>query len=99
MFKHGEVNPLSVFGLRRMEHCPPHFIKVAFDIYISDKIISDWIYENLTGRFYLGEQYSAIEESKNTTQFFMQKLAAFEIPGEASMFALTLDTINQHPFW
>ena len=95
MLKHGEVNSLAVFGLRRLEHCPPHFTRVSFDISTTDKVVSDWIYEHLTGRFYLDDEYKRVE---NNTQ--IQKLAAFEIPGEASMFALTLDTINKTlDFW
>ena len=55
MLKHGEINPLNVFGLRRMDHCPPHFEKVYFDLRTSEKHISDWIYEHLIGRFWFGD--------------------------------------------
>lgn len=93
MLKHNEVNPLSVFGLRRMEHCPPHFSPVRFDIRVNEKQITDWIWENLDGRFYVGDHYS---ESGNGN-FISQKMVAFEEPGEASYFALVLDTINRTP--
>jgi hypothetical protein len=94
MLKHNEVNPLAVFGLRELEHCPPHFIKVEFDLKTADKAISDWIWTNLSGRFWYGDWYSK-DESYNVT---FQKCAAFESPGEASMFALMLDQINKHAF-
>jgi hypothetical protein len=92
MLKHNEINPLTVFGLRRMNHCPPHFTSVTFDIHTDDKKITDWIWENVTGRFYYGDFY--IENSNGSIT--MQKQAAFEIAGEASYFGLVLDTIQKH---
>jgi len=100
MLKHGEVNPLAVFGLRRLEHRPPHFVSMPFEARVSDKIITDWIYENLEGRFYLNDEYTVLEKhklSQPSTQ--ANKVVAFEIPGEVSMFALMLDTINQTQDW
>lgn len=90
MLKYGEVNPLNVFGLRRMDHCPPHFVRVDFDLKTEDKQITDWIYENLAGRFYFNDAYIADEQGR--TQ--MCHRAAFESGGEASMFGLILETIN-----
>jgi hypothetical protein len=43
MLKYGEINPLNVFGLRRVEHCPPHFEQVHFNLHVNDKKITDWI--------------------------------------------------------
>jgi len=95
MLKHKEVNSLAVFGLRRMDHCPPHFITIKFDGHNNDKIITDWIWENLDGRFYMGDDYAESPESS----IFMQKIVGFELPGEASYFSLILDTINHYPEW
>ena len=92
MLKHNEVNPLSVFGLRNLDHCPPHFTRFTFDSNILDKTIADWIYENLTGRFYLGDEYYTHDSNGKVG---IRKCAAFENPGEASYFALQLDTIIQ----
>jgi hypothetical protein len=89
VLKYGEVNPLNVFGLRRLDHCPPHFIEVKYKLQCSEKKITDWIIENLEGRFYAGDSY--MEENDH---IHMVKSAAFEIPGEASMFALILDKLN-----
>lgn len=94
MLKHQEVNPLAVFGLRRVEHCPPHFVQVTFDSRTTDKILTDWIYTHLDGRFFLGDWYTKEDNSSIT----MSKCVAFELPGEASYFALQLDQINQHEF-
>jgi hypothetical protein len=92
MLKYGEANPLTVFGLRRLEHCPPHFVKVEFDLRVQEKAIADWIWANVTGRFWYDDLYYTSDSG--STEF--RKCAAFEIPGEASMFALILDTINTY---
>jgi hypothetical protein len=91
MLKYNEINPLAVFGLRRVDHLPPHFTRVLFDTYVSEKTFTDWIYANLTGRFYYGEWYSEGPSGRNTAT----KCVAFESPGEATMFSLILDTINK----
>jgi hypothetical protein len=90
MLKHNEVNPLTVFGLRRMDHCPPHFIPVLFDLRVAEKQISDWVWEHLSGRFYYGDFYTELSNGTLTAQ----KMFAFEEPGEASYFALMIDTVN-----
>jgi len=94
MLKYGEANPLAVFGLREMDHCPPHFTPVLFELRSNPKVISDWIWANLSGRFWYGDWYSKTDQELVQ----IQKCAAFEIAGEASMFALILDQINQNNF-
>lgn len=83
-----EPNPLNLYDLRQVPHCPPHFYVVDFDISVGTKQISDWIFLNLAGRFYLGDVYKP-EDSR------IQKRAGFEIPGEGSYFALCLHDINK----
>jgi hypothetical protein len=90
MLKHGEINPLNVFGLRRLDYCPPHFSKVPFTNYVDVKVITDWIYENFSGRFCVIDEYQDTASGSSA----MIKCAGFEELGEASMFALMLDTIN-----
>lgn len=92
MLKYGEVNPLAVFGLRRLDHCPPHFERVEFDCRVSEKDIADWIYTNLQSRFFLGDWYTP----KSDGGTHMVKCAAFESAGESTYFALQLDQINTH---
>lgn len=84
------VNPLNLFNLRRVEHCPPHFYGVDFDLYSNDKKISDWIYENLSGRFFLGDVWSS-----TGGKLKICKRAGFEIHGEATYFAIQLNDINK----
>lgn len=93
MLKHGEVNPLNVHGLRELSWCPPHFECVQFDLYTSAKDITDWIYENLEGRFYMGQ--IDIRETM-TSPTHRKTLVAFEHPGEASYFSLYLTQINNY---
>lgn len=90
MLKYGEVNPLNVFGLRRVDHCPPHFTRVDFDLKTQDKRITDWIWEHCAGRFYFGDAY--IVDQNNKTQ--MTHRVAFEHPSEAMLFGLVLEEIN-----
>lgn len=91
MLRNGEVNLLTVHGLRELERCPPHFVQVQFDLGlgINTKTITDWIWENLEGRFWFGNMYEYTKNGKIS----MSSCAAFEIPGEASMFSLCLDKI------
>jgi len=89
-----EINPLNVFGLRRIEHLPPHFESITFDLRANEKAITDWIHENLRGRFYFDDHYSTTEGGS----VVMCKCAAFEEPGELSYFGLFLDTINQSSY-
>lgn len=92
MLKHGEVNPLDVFGMRQLSHCPPHFEVITFDLATNLKAIVDWIYENLSGRFYIGDHFSAEAEGHNRVK--LCKIVGFEIPEEASYFGLFLPNIN-----
>jgi hypothetical protein len=87
-----QINPLNVHNLRVLDHCPPHFFVVDFDLSTGAKQISDWIYENLSGRFYFGEVFSVSVDTGNTT---MHRRVAFEIHSEASYFALVLPEINK----
>lgn len=92
MLKHGEVNPLAVWGLRRLEHCPPHFTSVDFDLRCDEKSVTDWIWDNLSGRFYFGDIY---RENPASSGIVVCKRASFEQGAEASFFGMMLDTINK----
>lgn len=95
MLKHGEANPLNIFGLRKLDHCPPHFERVEFNPYANEKAIQDWIYENLSGRFYIGYR----DVNSNGSQFQRQLIVGFEQASEASYFSLFLQQINPQPTW
>jgi hypothetical protein len=91
MIKTGEPNPLNIFNMRRLNYCSPHLERVYFDIKVHDKIIIDWIYENLEGRFYYGDELHFVDNKA-----VIQKCVAFEIQSEASFFCFALENINKH---
>ena len=84
-----EINPLSVFGLRRVSHCPPHFEKMPFDLKIDEKRITDWIYENTSGRFFSGQ---LVIDGK------LSYCAAFENHSEASFLAFHIPELNKYSY-
>ena len=71
-------------------HCPPHFCRVDFDLRAEEKTISDWIWENLAGRFYFGDGY--VQDEQGRVQSVHR--CAFESQGEATLFGLMLDQFN-----
>ena len=73
-----------------MEHCPPHFESLIFDLRARPKDITDWVYENLAGRFYFDDHYHQTE----TGSVALSKMIAFEDASELSYFGLFLDTLN-----
>lgn len=86
-----QLNPLNANQLRVLDHCPPHFYVVDFDLVCHPKKITDWVYENLYGRYYYGE----IVKTGTNSGYNIQKRIAFEIHSEASYFALMLGDINK----
>jgi len=90
MLRFGEINPLNTHGLRQMDFCPPHFEKVLFDIKVDEHRICDWIWSNLSSRFYIGEWVSTGHDARRS----QCKIIAFEDPSEATYFGLFLDRIN-----
>lgn len=110
MLRDGEPNPLSVHNQRLIEGtCPPHFTQVTFDLYLHQihKNFTDWIWENLEGRFWFGDIYH-VDNIHNTedgvlpntyvtnqkSQIHMYACGAFELPSEATMFAMCRDQIS-----
>lgn len=95
MLKYNEVNPLNVFGLRRLAHCPPHFEILCFDLKTQEKNITDWIYENLASRFFVGDTYIVSPENGN---MILCHKVGFEDPSELTYFGMFLDTINAYDY-
>lgn len=92
MLKHGEPNPLNVHQLRQLSWCPPHFTRVVFEPYVTEKTITDWLYENLEGRFYVGD--IDIARTPGGKPIDRNLLVAFELANEASYFSLYLPSLN-----
>ena len=97
MLQYREINPLNVHGLRRVDHCPPHFLQVCFDLKTQEQSISDWIFTQLSGRFYYGDKITLDDTGKRG----MCKVVAFERHSEATYFGLFLDQLNsnEHNIW
>jgi len=84
------INKLNAHSLRRVSHCPPHFQKIFFDLGTGEKNITDWIYENLDGRFYAQNMVMLANALS-----YMSFCVAFESHQEATYFSLFLIQINQ----
>lgn len=106
MLRDGTPNPLNVHQLRRVHWCPPHFTPVVFDRHVNERDILAWLYENLEGRFYLGDHDEPTQPldptldpthviiSSDRPNYNRRFLVAFERSSEASYFALLLPQIN-----
>lgn len=60
---------------RELDFSPKHFVKIPLTAMVDVKVARDWIWKNLSARFYIRQNHCA----------------SFEDPGEASMFALIKD--------
>jgi hypothetical protein len=83
--KKNKINPLNVLEVRRVEFCPPYFETVVINPnYNLSKAVEEWIYENCSSRFYVG---NTVELSE--TASFKQKIKiGFENPAELSFFMI-----------
>ncbi len=85
MVKKNKINPLNVLEVRRVEFCPPYFETIVINpTYNLSKALEEWIYENCSSRFYVG---NTIELGESTP--FKQKIKiGFENPSELSYFMI-----------
>jgi hypothetical protein len=60
----GEVNPLSVLGLRKLNFIPDHFAKVTVNKTIDTKLIDNWINYNLNSRYAINKNLSLDQNKK-----------------------------------
>jgi len=47
----GEVNPLSVLGIRKLSFIPEHFSRITVNKVIDVKLLDHWINYNLNSRY------------------------------------------------
>jgi len=88
MLVHGEINPLNVTGQREFSYLAPHLVAIYFDRRCTELDLKNWIWANLSGRFWMG---TVMTDSND-----LQACVAFENPAEAGYFSLLLDKINVH---
>jgi hypothetical protein len=89
--KAGKVNPLNVLGVRRTSFPAQHFHYISIPKYTPTlhRTISDWIYNNLNGRFYIGQAVDLVDN----TIVFVTKIG-FEQEKEVSYFKLACPHIS-----
>lgn len=79
-----KINPLNVLGCREVADPPPHFHYIFIDLkYNIISSVKQWIYENLTNRFYLGESLQL-----DNNQFTIRVKIGFEEPKKPASFYL-----------
>jgi len=81
-----DINPITWFGTRELEHIPPHFVKSSTSV---DEEKYMWILSKLSGRFCIDENHSLLTSDK----FFIlskdfERPVYFEDPKEAMIFEL-----------
>jgi hypothetical protein len=47
----GEVNPLSVLGMRKLNFIPEHFARITVNNSVDSKLLDHWINYNLNSRY------------------------------------------------
>lgn len=60
----GEVNPLGVLGMRKLNFIPEHFTKISIDKYIDIKLLDHWINYNLNSRYAIKKSYTLDHNKK-----------------------------------
>ena len=85
--KHGKPNPLNLLDLRRVRFPARHFHYIVLDKYNPRKLsqIDDWIFQNLNGRYYLGQ---TLDLDTNNSIVYTLKVG-FEEEKELSFFLLS----------
>lgn len=62
----GEVNPLGILELRKLNFIPEHFSVISIDSYVDMKMLEYWITFNLNGRYALKKKYTVDQKNKMT---------------------------------
>lgn len=80
----GEVNPLSVLGLRKLNFIPEHFAKININKSIDIKLLDYWINYNLNSRYAITKNLS-IDSNKKIIEILE---IGMEDPKEITMLTL-----------
>jgi hypothetical protein len=89
--KHGKPNPLNFLDLRRVQFPARHFHYTTLPKYSPGivKSVDNWIYNNLNGRYYVGQ---AIDLDNTNTITYVTKIG-FEQEKEISFFLLSYSNL------
>lgn len=89
MDKHLKVNPLNVFGMRRVIFCPPHFESVSVELmYNMGRSLEAWIEEHTSGRYYIGQKIDSNIFETNRKKVKYSTIVSFETSKDLSYFLL-----------
>jgi len=91
MDKQKKINPLNVFGMRRVKFCPPHFESTNVDLtYNMTNSIEQWIDKNTKGRFFLDQQviFSPHESHMGRKKVKRTTVISFENSKDLSYFLI-----------
>jgi hypothetical protein len=89
--KNGKVNPLNVLGGRKVSFPAHHFNYMTMPKYTPTYLerLDSWIYNNLNGRYYIGQSISLIDN----TVVYTTKIG-FENEKELSFFTLACPVLT-----
>lgn len=89
--KNGTPNPLNILEIRKANFPARHFFYTKINRYNPSLLrsIDDWIYNNLNGRYYIGQ---GIDLSDNTIVYITK--IGFETEKELSFFRLACPFLN-----
>lgn len=80
----GEINPLSVLGLRKLNYIPEHFAKISINKSVDIKLLDYWINYNLNSRYAITRNLS-IDSNKKIIEILE---IGMEDPKEITMLTL-----------
>lgn len=84
--KNDKINPLNALDIRKVTFPAVHFHYILLDKCSTNLLrnLDDWIYNNLNGRYYIGQDLIL---DKNNTFTYVPKIG-FEIEKEISFFKI-----------
>jgi hypothetical protein len=90
MMRHREktINPLNVLKIRKVEFCPPYFETITIELtYNLSKALNEWIFDNLSGRYYIGDSIG-LQDNDFDKKIHRKIKVGFENSKEMSYFML-----------
>jgi len=87
----GEVNPLSVLGIRQLSFIPAHFTTVKVSKLCDIKLLDQWITYNLNSRYTIKKSF-ALDNNNKISEVIE---VGMEDPMELTMFSLGCPHIHK----
>jgi hypothetical protein len=82
--KRGEINPLNVLGLRKLDFIPEHFTRISIDHTIDLVKLISWIEYHLNSRYAIVSKFSL----DSNRRIFSKLEIGFEDPKEITLLTL-----------